>query len=59
VHQFRQFVELDPELPGRPAEQESRDAALETFHEVYSSLAEIAQSYFDRITLAGEHAAAR
>jgi phenylacetic acid degradation operon negative regulatory protein len=49
VHQFRQFVELDPELPGRPAEQESRDAALETFHEVYSSLAEISQSYFDRI----------
>jgi phenylacetic acid degradation operon negative regulatory protein len=53
VHQFRQFVELDPELPGRPAEKESRDAALETFHEVYASLGEIAQSYFDRITLAG------
>jgi phenylacetic acid degradation operon negative regulatory protein len=52
VHQLRQFVELDPELPGRPAEQESRDLALETFHDVYSSLAEIAQSYFDRITLA-------
>jgi phenylacetic acid degradation operon negative regulatory protein len=52
VHRFRQFVELDPELPGRPAEQESRDLALETFHDVYSSLAEIAQSYFDRITLA-------
>jgi phenylacetic acid degradation operon negative regulatory protein len=53
VHQFRQFVELDPELPGRSAEQESRDLALETFHDVYSSLAEIAQSYFDRITLVG------
>jgi phenylacetic acid degradation operon negative regulatory protein len=52
VHQFRQFVELDPELPGRIVEQESRDLALETFHDVYSSLGEIAQSYFDRITLA-------
>jgi len=52
VHQFRQFVELDPELPGRRVEQESRAAARETFHEVYSSLGEIAQSYFDRITLA-------
>jgi len=50
VHQFRQFVELDPELPGPGAEQESRRRAVETFGEVYDALAGIAQSYFDRIT---------
>ena len=53
VHQFRQFVELDPELPGPSAEQESRRRAVETFREVYDALAEIAQSYFDRITQVG------
>ena len=50
VHQFRQFVELDPELPSTPAEQESRQRAIETFTEVYAALADLATSYFDRIT---------
>jgi phenylacetic acid degradation operon negative regulatory protein len=50
VHEFRQFVELDPELPGPHEDQEIRDRAVETFNDVYTSLAAIAQSYFDRIT---------
>jgi len=50
VHQFRQFVELDPELPSTAVEQESRQRAIETFTDVYGSLAEVATSYFDRLT---------
>jgi phenylacetic acid degradation operon negative regulatory protein len=49
VHEFRRFVQLDPELP-REDGQEWRRRAVETFAEVYGALGELAQSYFDRIT---------
>ena len=51
VHVFRHFPFLDPELPDElmPA-PEYRAQAVALFHELYASLAEPAQRYFDAVT---------
>ncbi|WP_406642715.1 PaaX family transcriptional regulator C-terminal domain-containing protein [Amycolatopsis sp. WGS_07] len=49
VHTYREFPSLDPELPSEliPA-PETRAAAVELFHDLYSALAPPAQRHFDR-----------
>jgi phenylacetic acid degradation operon negative regulatory protein len=59
IHIFRQFAELDPELPDDiihgPGQ---RTQAVDLFHELYGILAAPTQRYFDRATAEGKSAAA-
>lgn len=48
VHMFRQFPFLDPELPDDLIPSpEHRAAAVKLFHELYDTLATLAQAHFD------------
>lgn len=51
VHTFRQFPNLDPELPANlvppPA---GRARAIALFHDIYAALAPSAQQYFNQVT---------
>lgn len=49
IHAFRRFPRLDPEFPDPTLQQLRRDA-IACFDRVYGELAELAQSYFDRLT---------
>jgi phenylacetic acid degradation operon negative regulatory protein len=48
VHAFRRFPQLDPEFPD-PTLQQLRREAITAFDDVYGGLADLAQSYFDRL----------
>jgi phenylacetic acid degradation operon negative regulatory protein len=53
VHQFRGFPLLDPELPERlAAVSAAREAAAETFHQLYEGLAPASQRHFEAVTAA-------
>ncbi|MBS3941400.1 MAG: PaaX family transcriptional regulator [Actinobacteria bacterium] len=54
IHNFRQFVALDPELDGvLGPHHEDRHRAIELFHHLYAGLAPAALAYFDQV--AGGH----